>query len=91
LIALCAKIIRESHALEHDPEKWEPVSRLREAMQPLAFSCHASAGEARSEKIMLHQNYSDNRFNLERRRSTTPAEGREATAGFHGRARIENR
>jgi hypothetical protein len=30
--------------LERDPEKWAPVSRLREA---------ASAGEGKSEKIML--------------------------------------
>jgi hypothetical protein len=31
---------------EHDPEKWKPVSRLREAR---------FAGEARSDKIMLER------------------------------------
>jgi hypothetical protein len=41
----------------HDPEKWEPVSRLREALQRLARALDASAGEGRSEKIMRKQNY----------------------------------
>jgi hypothetical protein len=41
--------------LEHDPEKWVPVSRLREAMEPLMIWLDASAGEGRSEKIMLQQ------------------------------------
>jgi hypothetical protein len=35
--------------LEHDPEKGEPISRLREALR------HASAGEGRPEKIMLQE------------------------------------
>jgi hypothetical protein len=43
--------------LEHDPEKWIPVSRLREAnlWQKIILKS-ASAGEGRSEKIMLGQN-----------------------------------
>jgi hypothetical protein len=41
--------------LEHDPEKWIPVSRLREAHRQsrLFFRQDASAGEGRSEEIML--------------------------------------
>ena len=39
---------------EHDPEKWEPVSRLREALGTFVIRLDASAGEGRSEKIMLH-------------------------------------
>jgi hypothetical protein len=47
---------------EHDPEKacpgldpgWVPVSRLREALARLVIWLEASAGEGRSEKIMLH-------------------------------------
>jgi hypothetical protein len=42
-------------ALKHDPEKWKPVSRLREARYRLVVSFDASAGEGRSEKIMLEQ------------------------------------
>jgi hypothetical protein len=41
--------------LEHDPEKWVPVSRLREALAPSVVELDASAGEARSEKIMLQE------------------------------------
>jgi hypothetical protein len=41
--------------LEHDPEKWIPVSRLREAQARFVVSFDASAGEGRSEKIMLKQ------------------------------------
>jgi hypothetical protein len=41
---------------EHDPEKWKPVSRLREAIASTVDSrFSASAGEGRSEKIMLNQ------------------------------------
>jgi hypothetical protein len=40
----------------HDPEKWEPVSRLREAMIIVRSSFDASAGEGRSDKIMRKQN-----------------------------------
>jgi hypothetical protein len=41
------------HSKVHDPEKWIPVSRLREALaSPRAFRLNASAGEARSDKIM---------------------------------------
>jgi hypothetical protein len=53
-------VFRKDHAqrkLLHDPEKWEPVSRLREALQRLARALDASAGEGRSEKIMRKQNY----------------------------------
>ena len=39
--------------VEHDPEKWELVSRLREALAGGSFWLDASAGEGRSEKIML--------------------------------------
>jgi hypothetical protein len=41
--------------LEHNPEKWIPVSRLREALAEHNNWVDASAGEGRSEKIMLHQ------------------------------------
>jgi hypothetical protein len=41
--------------LEHDPEKWVPVSRLREALARLIVWLDAPAGEGRSEKIMRHQ------------------------------------
>jgi hypothetical protein len=37
---------------QHDPEKWMPVSRLREASFAIYASASASAGEGRSEKIM---------------------------------------
>jgi hypothetical protein len=40
---------------EHDPEKWTPVSRLREAPASVRRSFDASAGDGRSEKIMLSQ------------------------------------
>jgi len=48
---------------KHDPEKacpgldpgWKPVSRLREAQASVVVSLDASAGEGRSEKIMLKQ------------------------------------
>jgi hypothetical protein len=39
--------------IEHDPEKWTPVSRLREAVARPNSWVDASAGEGRSEKIML--------------------------------------
>jgi hypothetical protein len=39
-------------ALAHDPEKWEPVSRLREARVRSFTWLDASAGGGRSEKIM---------------------------------------
>jgi len=40
--------------VEHDPEKWTPVSRLREAdLWRKIILKSASAGEGRSEKIML--------------------------------------
>jgi hypothetical protein len=39
--------------LEDDPEKWTPVSRLREAWAMLIDWPDASAGEGRSEEIML--------------------------------------
>jgi hypothetical protein len=45
----------EERQLEHDPEKWKPVSRLREALSNHALLFDASAGESRSEKIMLLQ------------------------------------
>jgi hypothetical protein len=41
-----------NRALAHDPEKWVPVSRLREAVAPFVVWLDASAGEGRSEKIM---------------------------------------
>jgi hypothetical protein len=41
--------------LEHDAEKWIPVSRLREALSTARPSFDASAGEGRSEKIMLKE------------------------------------
>jgi hypothetical protein len=41
--------------LKHDPEKWMPVSRLREASATFFVPAGASAGEARSGKIMLKQ------------------------------------
>jgi hypothetical protein len=40
---------------KHDPEKWTPVSRLREAFGAVSPFAGASAGEARSDKIMLKQ------------------------------------
>jgi hypothetical protein len=40
---------------EHDPEKWAPVSRLREALARLVIWLDASAGEGRSEKITLQE------------------------------------
>jgi hypothetical protein len=46
-------IMGRDQRLEHDPEKWKPVSRLREAQAPACHSFDASAGEGRSEKIML--------------------------------------
>ena len=37
----------------HDPEKWVPVSRLREALATAGrFRLNASAGEGRSGEIM---------------------------------------
>jgi hypothetical protein len=36
-----------------NPEKWMPVSRLGEASALLSIWLDASAGEGRSEKIML--------------------------------------
>jgi hypothetical protein len=44
-----------SRALEHDPEKCVAVSRLREARGDVYRVADASAGEGRSEKIMLKQ------------------------------------
>jgi hypothetical protein len=41
-----------NRALAHGPEKWVPVSRLREAVAPFVVWLDASAGEGRSEKIM---------------------------------------
>jgi len=41
---------------KHDAEEWVPVSRLREAFVGFIVWLDASAGEGRSEKIML-QNY----------------------------------
>jgi hypothetical protein len=41
--------------LKHDPEKWVPVSRLREAMMAASRWFDASAGGRRSDKIMLKQ------------------------------------
>jgi hypothetical protein len=43
--------------IEHDPEKWIPVSRLREAPAIVCRFIHASAGEGRSGEIMLKQKY----------------------------------
>ena len=40
---------------EHDPEKCAAVSRLREALAGSHLWIDASAGEGRSEKIMLHE------------------------------------
>ena len=40
-------------SLEHDPEKWTPVSRLCEALARLTVWLDASAGEGRPDKIML--------------------------------------
>jgi hypothetical protein len=40
---------------EHDAEKWGPVSRLRKALARLVVWLEASAGEARSENIMLQK------------------------------------
>jgi hypothetical protein len=47
----------KSHAscAKHGPEKWSPVSRLREAWQMLCVRVEASAGVGRSEKIVLKQ------------------------------------
>jgi hypothetical protein len=45
----------QSPPIEHDPEKWAPVSRLREAFAQFVAWLDASAGEGRSEKIMLHE------------------------------------
>jgi hypothetical protein len=44
-----------ARCLEHDPEKWVPVSRLREALVGFIVWLGASAGEGRSEKIMLRE------------------------------------
>jgi hypothetical protein len=60
--------------LEHDPEKacpgrdpgWVPVSRLREALARLVIWLDASAGEGRSEKIML-QAISDGGMTIRRK------------------------
>jgi hypothetical protein len=41
--------------IAHDPKKWVPVSRLREALGRLIVELDASAREARSEKIMRQQ------------------------------------
>jgi hypothetical protein len=41
--------------LEHDPEKRAPVSGLREAPAGFIIWLDASAGEGKSEKIMLQQ------------------------------------
>jgi hypothetical protein len=46
---------RARRALERDPETWIQVSRLREAFVNVLASFDASAGEGRSEKIMLKQ------------------------------------
>jgi hypothetical protein len=43
--------------LEHDPEKWKPVSRLREATLTAFGRGYASAGEGRSDKIMLQRRF----------------------------------
>jgi hypothetical protein len=39
----------------HDPEKWKPVSRLREARVMMILSINAPAAEGRSDKIMPKQ------------------------------------
>jgi hypothetical protein len=39
-------------SVAHDPEKWKPVSRLREALAWSDLWINASAGEGRSDKIM---------------------------------------
>jgi len=54
---------RPRHPLEHDPEKacpgldpgWVPISRPGEALVRFVIWLGASAGEGRSEKIMLQQ------------------------------------
>jgi hypothetical protein len=50
-----ARRFGEAAALAHDPEKWVPVSRLREALARLVIGLDASAGEGRSKKIMRQQ------------------------------------
>jgi hypothetical protein len=42
--------------VRNDPEKWDPVSHLREAQATACLSSDASAGEARSDKIMRKDN-----------------------------------
>jgi hypothetical protein len=56
-VARRSRTERHHHAvlIEHDPEKWVPVSRLREALAWFGIWLGASAGEGRSEKIMLQQ------------------------------------
>jgi hypothetical protein len=46
---------RSALQAQHDPEKWEPVSRLREAQPARVLSFEASAGEGRSDNIMLKE------------------------------------
>jgi hypothetical protein len=47
--------VQDGRSVEHDPEKWNPVSRLREAVAKLCGWLDASAGEGRSQKITLNQ------------------------------------
>ena len=53
MVAAILHAARRSKIGEHDPEKWIPVSRLREAPAMTLRWVEASAGEGRSEKIML--------------------------------------
>jgi hypothetical protein len=55
ILPLAGAVAAAAADFEHDPEKWEPVSRLREALIRFFVSLDASAGEGRSEKIMLQQ------------------------------------
>jgi hypothetical protein len=47
-------IARGGFDLEHFPEKWSPVSRLREALARLVIWLDASAGEGRSVRKCDH-------------------------------------
>jgi hypothetical protein len=60
--------------IAHDPEKWIPVSRLREALAKPSREIEASAGEGRSGKIMRHDNF-----------ATTPSRGMTACTAFSRR------
>jgi len=82
-------------ASPHDPEKWNPVSRLREALGTILIVwTNASAGVGRSDKIMRNQKRLDawqhlrrHRVGAERARPVAKKKCRPATETAPGKLR----